>query len=215
MTDRDDASPGDSDAAENEVDDGPVETAAAGPGWTSALPVAIVLAAVTVVAIAGGAWLMADPPDTPYEVESANRQDALASGDRFASTLTSFDATRTSEYVEAVTDQLADGEDSPCWGEVAKLVPAVADEATAQAAEQREQLYQGSVRDRAVESIDSDSARILLVVEFQMSAIVEEQRVPLAAQRLRLRADLENTGGDWLVDGCTIVQPGVDGGGGQ
>lgn len=216
MTDREDASPGDSDATEPEIDDGSMEqTEAAGSGWKAAVPVATVLAIVAVLAIAGGAWLMADPPDTPREAESADRQDALASGERFASTLTRFDATKTAEYVDALTEQLAEGEDSPCWGEVAKLVPAVADEATAQAAAQRKQTYQGAVSERAVESIDSDSARVLLVVDFQMSAIVKEQRVPLASQRLRLRADLETKGDDWLVDGCAIVQPSTDGGDGD
>ena len=180
--------------------------------WRRALPWAVVLVVLAVAAVVAGTWLWASPPETPQESEAADRQDAILAGERFASTMTSYDATKTDAYVDSLTGMLADGKDSPCWNEVAALVPAVADEGTAQAAAERQQLYDGSVRERAVETIDSNSARVMLAVDFQMSAIVKEQRTTLAAQPLRLRMDLTSDDGEWLVDTCTIVSPEAAGG---
>lgn len=185
------------------------------PAWRRALPAAIVLAVVAVVAVVCGAWLMADPPTTPEEAESADRQDAILAGERFASTLTTYDATKTDQYVDSLTGMLSDGKDSPCWNDVASLVPAVADPATRQAAAKRKQEYDGTVRERAVETIDPNSARVMLAVDFQMSAIVKEQRTTLTAQPLRLRMDLDLDDGEWLVETCTIVAPEQAGGGEQ
>lgn len=183
--------------------------------WKRALPLAIVLAIVAVAAIGVGAWLWADPPATPQETESADRQDAILASERFASTLTSYDATKTDAYVESLTGMLTDGKESPCWNQVASLVPAVADPATQQAATARKQLYDGTVRERAVETIDPNSARVMLALDYQMSAIVKQQRTTLAAQPLRMRLDLDSNGGDWLVKSCTIVAPESADGGAQ
>lgn len=203
--------------------DEPVESATseglsadqAQPAWKRALPLAVVLVVIAVAAIAVGGWLWADPPETPQETESADRQDAILAGERFASTLTGYDATETDAYVDSLTGMLADGKDSPCWDQVASLVPAVADPATQQAAAQRKQLYDGTVRERAVETIDPNSARVMLALDYQMSAIVKEQRATLAAQPLRMRMDLESHGGEWLVNTCTIVAPESADGGAQ
>ena len=171
--------------------------------------ISVALAVVTVLAVAMGVWLLKWPPQSPEEQRASDRQDAVLAAERFAKDLTDFDATKRDEYVDAVTEQLADGKDSPCWSTVAALVPAVADEATAKAAQQRKQKYEGSVSDRAIEAIDSDSARALLVVDYSMEATIKQKRVPLAAQRLRMDFDLSNDGDDWLVDECTVVGPGA------
>lgn len=181
------------------------------PRRSAALPVAALLIAVTVLAVAGGGWLLKWPPATAQEQRTSDRQDALIVAERFGKTLTGFHASQKSQYVDAITALLADGQDGPCWSMVAALVPAVADEATAKAAEERKQVYDGSVNDRAIEAIDSDSARALMVVDYSMEATIKDQRVPLAAQRLRMRLDLTNEGDDWLVTECTVVAPGAGG----
>ncbi|UYM03730.1 hypothetical protein [Solicola gregarius] len=184
----------------------------------SALPVAIALLVVAAVAAGVGIWLITAPPETPEEANDSRRQDAIVSAERFANVLTSYDATKdTDAYADELTDLLADGTDSPCWSTVAGFVPAVADEATAQAAEQRKQLYEGEVRERAVETVDPDSARVILAVDFATSAEMKGKRVPLLAQPLRFRVDLEADGDDWLVSNCTLVAAGAgeDDGGDQ
>lgn len=183
--------------------------------WRRALPLATVLVVIAIAAIGVGTWLWADPPATPQQAESSDRQDAVLSAERFASTLTSYDATKTDAYVDSLTGMLADGKDSPCWNQVSSLVPAVADSTTQQAAAQRQQLYDGTVRERAVETIDPNSARVMLALDYQMSAIVKKQRATLAAQPLRMRMDLKSHDGDWLVDTCTIVAPEPADGGAQ
>lgn len=175
--------------------------------WRRALPTAALLVVVAVVAVSVGLWLWKQPPATPEETRLEDRQDAVLAGERFASTLVSYDGTETDAYVDSLNGMLADGKESPCWNDVASLVPAVADPGAAQAAAERQQLYDGTVRERAVEEIDSDSARVMLAVDFQMSAIVKEQRTTLTAQPLRLRMDLRPDDGQWLVDTCTIVAP--------
>ncbi|MDN5854188.1 MAG: hypothetical protein L0K86_15330 [Actinomycetia bacterium] len=198
----------DSDVAEAEQT--PVDTT---PGRSdgarrSARTIAAALVAIALVAVAVGVWLLKWPPETPQEQRTADRQDALISAEHFAKTMTDFDAAKQDGYVDAVTGLLADGKDSPCWGTVAALVPAVADEATAKAAKERKQTYDGAVNDRAIEAIDSDTARALLVVDYSMEATIKEQRVPLAAQRLRMQLDLTKDGGDWLVNECNVIGPG-------
>lgn len=184
-------------------------TDGADPGRRSARTIAAALAVIAIVAVAAGIWLLKWPPETPQEQRTADRQDALISAEHFATTLAGFDASKQDEYVDAVTGLLADGKDSPCWSTVAALVPAVADEATAKAAKDRKQTYEGSVGDRAIEAIDSDTARTLLVVDYSMEATIKKQRVPLAAQRLRMRLELTNDDGDWLVNECNVVGPGA------
>lgn len=177
-------------------------------GRTRAIALAVDLVLVAVLAIGCGIWLLADPPPTPEENEYTNRQHALAAADRFASTLVSFDATKPDSYLDALKGMLGDDDSGPCMAEVAKLVPAVGNEAAAKSAASRKQEYLGEVRQRAIELIDSDSARALVVVAYQMTAIVDDKRVPLAAQDLRLRIDLEtDAAGDWLVNSCPIVVP--------
>ena len=175
---------------------------------TAALPMATVLVVIAVIAAGVGIWLVAAPPATTEETNDSNRQDAIVAAERFISLLTDFEATKdVTSYADELADQLVDGTDSPCWSTVAGFVPAVADEATAQAAKQRKQLYEGEVRERAVETVDSDSARVILAADFATSAVMKGKRVPLLAQPLRLRLDLELDGENWLVSNCTLVTP--------
>ncbi|HLR84371.1 MAG TPA: hypothetical protein VK059_05445 [Nocardioidaceae bacterium] len=176
-------------------------------GRRSARMIAAVLVVIVVIAVAIGVWLLKWPPKTPQEQRSADRQDALISAEHFAKTMTGFEAGKRDQYVDAVTELLSDGRDSPCWSTVAALVPAVGDEATAKAAKQRKQTYDGSVSDRAIEAIDSDTARALLVADYSMEATIKKKRVPLAAQRLRMRFELTKDDGDWLIDECNVVGP--------
>ena len=178
-----------------------------GTNRSAALPLVALLVAVTIVAVAVGLWLLNWPPATAEEQRTSDRQDALIAAENFGKTVTSFNATQQSQYTDALTKLLADGQDSPCWSTVAALVPAVADEGTAKAAKERKQAYEGSVEDRAIEAIDSDSARALVVVDYSMKATIKGQRVPLAAQRLRMKFDMSNEEGDWLVNECTVVAP--------
>lgn len=182
--------------------------------WRRALPTAAVLAVVAVLAIGRGAWLLADPPETSQDVEAADRQDAILAGERFASTLTSYDATASDEYVGSLTGMLAGGKEGRCWDEVTSFVPVDVGSSEAQAAAERGLLYDGTVRERAVETIDSDSARVMLAVDSQVTAVVKEQRVVLTAQSLRMRLDLESHDGEWLVGACSLLTPQpADGGG--
>lgn len=183
--------------------------------WRPALPVAVTLVLVTIAAVTCGAWLVTDPPDTQRETEKAERQDVLLAGERFAGTMTSFDATKAQQYVDSLSEMLIGGKDSQCWSEVAKLVPAVADPASAQAATKRKQTYQGAVVSRAVETLDPDSARAMLVVDFATSAVLDKKRVPLASQRIRLRLDMATRDDGWGIKACTIVLPKTDEGGGK
>lgn len=198
-----------SDGAEEEPTPSGVVTERTDAGRRSARTMAIALVVVAAVAVAAGIGLVTWPPETPSEQRTSDRQAALISAEHFAKTMTGFDAAKNDEYVDAVTGLLAEGKDSPCWSTVAALVPAVADEATAKAAQERKQTYTGSVNDRAIEAIDADTARALLVVDYSMEATIKKERVPLAAQRLRMNLDLTKDGGDWLVNECNVVGPGT------
>jgi Mce-associated membrane protein len=154
--------------------------------WPYRRPVAVLLTLLLVAGVAVGAWSLTRG-DSAAQQQADARPDAIAAASQFAASVNTYDVQKLSDYDARVA---------------ALLTPAFAQQFKAStqgllAAYAKTKLTStGTVRQAAVESIDADSAQVLVAVDATTSPAGLLTNPP----RLRWEVSLVKQDGRWLVD---------------
>ncbi|GAA3549983.1 hypothetical protein [Nocardioides daeguensis] len=160
--------------------------------WAAARPVALVLGLVLVAGVALGVWALVRPVSTQQEQADA-RADAVAAASRFASSVNTYDVTDVAAYTDRVASLLTEPFAEQFRASTDGLLAAYAETGL---------KSRGKVRQAAVDSIDSDSAQVLVAVDAETTPAGLLANPP----RLRWEVSLVREKGRWLVDDFRAVE---------
>jgi Mce-associated membrane protein len=160
--------------------------------WAYSRPVAAVLVLLLVVGVAAGAWALTRPDSTTQQQADA-RPDAVAAASRFATSVNTYDVADLTAYNSRVTPLLTASFAKQFKASTEGLLSAYA---------KTKLKSTGKVRQAAVESIDSDSAKVLVAVDAETVPAGLLTNPP----RLRWQVSLVKQHGRWLVDDFTSVE---------
>jgi Mce-associated membrane protein len=161
--------------------------------WGHSRRVATVLIVLLAAGVAAGAWALTRPESTVQQHADA-RPDAVAAASRFAANVNTYDVAQLTEYDARVTPLLTTTFGKQFKASTQGLLAAYA---------KTELKSTGKVRQAAVESIDSDSAKVLVAVDAETDPAGLLTNPP----RLRWQVSLVKQHDRWLVDDFTSVDP--------
>jgi Mce-associated membrane protein len=161
--------------------------------WRYALPVAAVLVLLLVAGVAAGIWALTRPASTTQQQADA-RPDAVAAASRFAASVNTYDVADLAAYNSRVTPLLTSTFAQQFKASTEGLLSAYA---------KTKLKSTGKVRQAAVESIDSDSAKVLVAVDAETVPAGLLTNPP----RLRWQVSLVKQRGRWLVDDFASIDP--------
>lgn len=157
--------------------------------WPHARPVAALLGLLLIVGVAAGVWSLTRP-ETSVQQQADARPDAIAAASRFAESVNSYDVSNLSAYQSRVTPMLTPGFAKQFKTSTQGLLTLYA---------KTKVTSTGKVQQAAVESIDSDSAEVLVAVDADMVPAV------LNSPSLRWQVSLVKQDGRWLVNNFTSI----------
>ncbi|MBM0125867.1 hypothetical protein [Pimelobacter simplex] len=160
--------------------------------WAAARPVALVLVAVLLAGVALGVRALVRPVSAQQEHADA-RADAVAAASRFATSVNTYDVTDVPAYTDRVSALLTEPFAEQFRASTDGLLAAYAETGL---------KSRGKVRQAAVDSIDSDSAQVLVAVDAETTPAGLLTNPP----RLRWEVSLVREKGAWLVDDFRAVE---------
>ncbi|WP_436701507.1 hypothetical protein [Nocardioides sp. BYT-33-1] len=160
--------------------------------WPAARPVALVLTLVLVAGLALGVWALVRPVSAQEERADA-AADAVAAASRFAASVNTYDVADVAAYTDRVAALLTEPFAEQFRASTDGLLAAYAETGLAST---------GKVRQAAVDSIDADSAQILVAVDAETTPAGLLANPP----RLRWEVSLVREKGRWLVDDFRAVE---------
>ncbi|WP_141796728.1 hypothetical protein [Nocardioides sp. SLBN-35] len=163
-----------------------------GERWAAARPVALLLGLVLVAGVAVGVWALLRPVPAQEE-QAAARADAVAAASRFATSVNTYDVTDVTAYTDRVASLLTAPFAEQFRTSTDGLLAAYAETGL---------KSRGKVRQAAVDSIDSDSAQVLVAVDAETTPAGLLTNPP----RLRWEVSLVREKGRWLVDDFRAVE---------
>ena len=164
--------------------------------WAPARPVAVGLGLVLVAGVGTGVWALARPESSAQRLADL-RPDVIAAASRFATSINTYDVTKIDEYDARVAPLLTSSFATQFKASSEGLLAAYA---------KTKLQSTGKVRQAAVESIDDDSAKVLVAVDADTVPAGTLTNPP----RLRWQVSVVRQHGVWLIDDFRSVDASAD-----